>query len=335
MDLMSERSSEMDDKKLLEKRKKEKFAYLLGILTQFLWALNGVQMKTFRRYFPDYYTDHHVLFWRLFIVVIIGYSACKYKRVHIQSLSELKHLNWFLCRNATGYFFIFCWLRTYLYFRVSTISVIGGTVPLVVIVLSVLLLGEKFYMRYIIGVLLCICGSAIIILNDKKPQAKTQILNDNVFVGLLFGLGNICLSSLSNVAQKVLTKEGMDIDLQVYYFGVFNCIPSLIVGFLIGEFNKFNLKYVLYVSTNGLVFYSATYLNTVCLKYIAVSKFQPITYLMIVFTFILCAILLGEPVFFTDVIGAAIIICFQYYNFKFPPGRVVKEINDKESNIIS
>ena len=171
-------------------------------------------------------------------------------------------------------------------------------------------------MRYIIGVLLCICGSAIIILNDKKPQAKTQILNDNVFVGLLFGLGNICLSSLSNVAQKVLTKEGMDIDLQVYYFGIFNCIPSLIVGFLIGEFNKFNLKYVLYVSTNGLVFYSATYL-------------------MIVFTFILCAILLGEPVFFTDVIGAAIIICFQYYNFKFPPGRVVKEINDKESNIIS
>ena len=143
MDLMSERSSEMDDKKLLEKRKKEKFAYLLGILTQFLWALNGVQMKTFRRYFPDYYTDHTVLFWRLFIVVIIGYSACKYKRVHIQSLSELKHLNWFLCRNATGYFFIFCWLRTYLYFRVSTISVIGGTVPLVVIVLSVLLLGES------------------------------------------------------------------------------------------------------------------------------------------------------------------------------------------------
>ena len=53
MDLMSERSSQMDDEKLLEKRKKEKFAYLLGIVTQFLWALNGVQMKTFRRYFPD------------------------------------------------------------------------------------------------------------------------------------------------------------------------------------------------------------------------------------------------------------------------------------------
>lgn len=81
----------------------------------------------------------------------------------------------------------------------------------------------------------------------------------------------------------------------------------------------------LYVSTNGLVFYSATYLNTVCLKYIAVSKFQPITYLMIVFTFILCAILLGEPVFFTDIIGASIIICFQYYDFKFPLGELLRK----------
>ena len=333
MDLMSERSSEMDDQKLLAKRKNEKFAILLGIFAQFLWALNGVQMKTFRRYFPDSYTDHSVLFWRMFVVILIGYSLCKYKRVHIQSMSELKHLKWFLCRNATGYIFINCWLQTFLYFRVSTISVIGGTVPLVVIILSVFLIGEKFYVRYIIGVFLCIFGCCIIIFNDQKPQSKTQILKDNVFLGIIFGLGNIILSGLSNVGQKVLTKEGMDIDLQNYYFGVFNCVPAFIIGLLIGEFRLNNINYILYVSTNGLIFYLATYLTGVCLKYIAVSKFQPITYLMIVFTFILCAILLGEPVFFTDIIGAAIIICFQYYNFIYPPGRVVTEINEKESNI--
>ena len=69
------------------------------------------------------------------------------------------------------------------------------------------------------------------------------------------------------------------------------------------------------------------------MRNIAVSKFQPITYLGIVFTFILSAIILGEPIFFTDLIGAAIIIGFQYYNFIYPPGRAVNLENIKESNI--
>ena len=46
MDLISERSSKMNDEDLIKKRKNERFAYILGIVTQFLWALNGVQMKS-------------------------------------------------------------------------------------------------------------------------------------------------------------------------------------------------------------------------------------------------------------------------------------------------
>ncbi len=69
------------------------------------------------------------------------------------------------------------------------------------------------------------------------------------------------------------------------------------------------------------------------MRYIAISKFQPITYLCIVFTFILCGICLGEPVYFSDIIGACIIIGFQYYNFKNPPGRDIKELEKKQNNI--
>ena len=50
----------------------------------------------------------------------------------------------------------------YSYFRVSTISVVCGTGPLVIIILSVFLIGEKFYMRYIIGVFLDRCFIPII-----------------------------------------------------------------------------------------------------------------------------------------------------------------------------
>ena len=332
-DSMSERSSNMDDEKLLLKRKNERYAYILGILTQMLWALNGVQIKTFRRYFPEDYSDNSALFWRMFIVAVLGFCICKYRKIHIQRLCEIKHLKWFLCRNANAYIFIICWIKMYSYFRVSTISVVGGTAPLVIIILSVILIGEKFYIRYVYGVFLCIIGSSVIIFNDKNPQSKSQILNDNVFIGILFAIANISLYSLSMVGQKVLTKDGMDVDLQNYYFGLYNSVPALVVYIFSGEILSINIKYCLFVSTNGLIFYLANYLTTICLKNIAISKFQPITYLCIVFTFILSAIILGEPIFFSDIIGASIIIGFQYYNFQYPPGRVVNEANIKKSNI--
>ena len=333
MDLISERSSNMDTEQLINKRKNERFAYILAIICQFLWALNGVQMKTFRIFFPEIYSDNTVLFWRMLLATIIGYSFCKYKGVHIQRHSELKHLNWFLLRNATGYIFIICWIKMYSYFRVSTVTVIGGVTPFLIIILSVFFLKEKFYVRYIIGVLLCVFGSSIIIFNDRKPQSKTTILNDNIFIGILFGIGNVALVSLSCVGQKVLTKEGMDIDLQNFYFGLYNSVPAFIIGLFMREFT-FNFKYIIYVSSNGMIFYLANYLNTMSFKYIAISKLQPISYLCLVFTFILSAILLGEPIFFSDIVGAAIIICFQYYNFINPPGRSVPEIPKLANNII-
>ena len=335
MDLMSERSSAMNTEALIKKRKNERFAYILGIIAQFLWALNGVQIKTFRIYFPDTYTDNSILFWRMFPVTVMGYIICKYYNIHIQTFSELKHLKWFLCRNALAYLFIIAWIKMYSYFRVSTITVIGGTTPILIIIISVFLIGEKFYIRYLLGVLLCIFGSSIIILNDRKPEAKTQILNDNLFVGILLGITNVTLVALSLVGQKVLTKEGMDIHLQTFYFSAFNVVPAFIFGIFMDGLKFTHLKYITYVSSNGLIFYSANYLNTLCFRYIAISKFQPITYLNIVFTFILSAILLGEPVYFSDIIGALIIIGFQYYNFVYPPGRTVSELPKKQNNIKS
>ena len=333
MDLMSVKSSELNKEELIKKRQNERFAFILGIFTQFLWAVNGVQMKTFRLYFPNNYTDNSVMFWRMLPPCIIGYIICKYTNIHIQSFSELKHLNWFLCRNALAYLFIIAWIKMYSYFRVSTITVIGGTTPILIIIISVFLIGEKFYIRYLLGVFLCIFGSAIIILNDRKPESKAQIVNDNLFVGILLGITNVTLVALSLVGQKVLTKEGMDIHLQAFYFASFNVVPAFIFGILTDNIFSSNWKYIMYVMSNGFLFYTANYFNTLCLRYIAISKFQPITYLCIVFTFIISAIFLGEPVFFSDLIGALIIIGFQYYNFVYPPGKKISEIPEKESNI--
>ena len=141
------------------------------------------------------------------------------------------------------------------------------------------------------------------------------------------------LVSLSSVGQKVLTKEGMDIHLQTFYFASFNITPAFIFGICTDKIFSSNWKYIAYAISNGMLFYIANYFNTVCLRYIAIAKFQPITYLVIVFTFINSAIFLGEHVYFSDFIGALIIIGFQYYNFKNPPGKNISELPEKENNI--
>ena len=336
-EIMSMTSSRLNDEQLLEKRKNEKYAYFLGILAQVFWGINGVHMKSIRLFFKEYYTDNTVVFWRFIPVTLFGYYLGKYNGAKVLRHSEIQHLKWFLVRNATSYIFIMCWTRMYLYFRAATVSVICQTNPLVVVLFSVCLIGEKFYIRYLIGIFLCIFGSAIIIFNDKKPQSTSTILDDNVFAGICFGIGNVVLCGLSIIGQKVLTKDGMEANLQNFYFGLYNLVPSFVICLFSGYFGL-NIGYLLYSALNGFFFYMGNYLTSLAFKYIAASKFQPITYLSIVFTFIFSFIFLGEPVYFMDAIGASIIIGFQYYNMQYPPGRTINKNNvtqkEKESSLI-
>ena len=46
-DIYSVDSSILNDEMLAEKRKNERFAYVVGILSQFIWALNSIQLKTY------------------------------------------------------------------------------------------------------------------------------------------------------------------------------------------------------------------------------------------------------------------------------------------------
>ena len=335
--LVSLTSSKMNDQQLLEKRKNEKYAYFIGILAQVFWGINAVQMKSLRLIYSDRYTDCSVNFYRFITVTLIGYYMTKYEKIKILKLSEIPHLKWFLARNAVAYIFLFCWTKMFTYFRAATVQVINQTNPIVVIFFSIWLIGEKFHRRYLVGIFLCVLGSAIIIFNDKKPQKNTTILSDNIFAGICFGIGNVVFSGLSITAQKVVTKTGIEANLQNFYFGLFTLVPAFVIYLFSGEY-VFSIGYFLYSLLNGFFFYMANFLTSIAFKYIAASKFQPVTYLNIIFTFLFSFLLLGEPVFITDVIGAGIIIGYQYYNMQYPPGREVNMDNinqeEKQSNLI-
>ena len=185
---MSEESSLLNEEELDQKRRNERFAYLLGVVTQFLWALNSFQMKTYNPKFPECFSNNSVILWRSIPVMVIGYFSCKYKKIRITPHREVKHIFWFYVRHLGNYFCVILNLTVLSYFRLSTSRVFFCCQPIVVTFLSILILKEKFYNRYIIGILICFSGSALIVLNDKKPQSKTTILHDNIYAGLFFAV---------------------------------------------------------------------------------------------------------------------------------------------------
>ena len=240
-------------------------------------------------------------------------------------------------RSFGNYVSIFLWIQILGYFRVSTSQVIAGCYPILVIFLSILILHEKFYFRYIIGIIVCVIGSGIIILNERNPNASKIKLKDNIWAGLLFAMCHLLVNGYSGVGQKILCKEKLSPDEQNYYLGMYNTLPALFFCIVEKHFGFNSILYILYAITNGLfVFYAGNYLQTKALEYMAVSKFMPITYMCTVFVFILGSALLHDKIFITDILGAGLIIGFQLYNFYYPPGKQVnleKMDKDKISSI--
>ena len=325
---MIEKNPSLNEEDIIQKRKGERFAYILGIFTQLFWTINGLQLKDIQLKYKDIFTLNSIIFWRCVPVVIFSYFTCYYKNIPITPHREIKHMTWFLFRNLGNYIYVLLNIKVLSYFRLSTSRVFLSCQPLITIFLSIIFLSEKFYFRYLLGILVGIVGSALIALNDKKPQSKVTIIEDNMSKGLICAIFLLLVSALSSVGQKMITKDGMPVQVQNFYLGVYNGFPGLIMCLIQRQFGFNNINYINYCVFNGFIFLAAHYLTSVCYKYIDISKFLPVTYLVVVFTFILSVTVLGEPIFFGDVLGACLIIGFQFYNLTYPPN-INKEIDDE------
>ena len=327
-DIFSVSSSKMNDEMLKEKRYKEKIGAIFAILSQFIWAINSIQLKTYKTFFPKDFSNNSLVFWRSLPIWALGYFFCWQKKIRIKPLSAIKHKFWFVSRSFGNYVTVFLWIKILSYFRVSTSQVIIGCHPIIVIYLSILILHEKFYFRYLISVCVCIFGSSLIVLNERNPNASKIKLNDNKLAGVFFASCHLLLYSLANLGQKIQCKDNMSPDEQNYYLGMYNTLPALFFCIIENHFGFGSILYILYAISNGFfIFYSGNYLQTLAMEYMAVSKFMPFTYMCIVFVFLLGFTLLGENIYTTDILGAGLIIFFQLYNVYYPPGRQINENN--------
>jgi drug/metabolite transporter (DMT)-like permease len=335
-DILSLKSDQLNDELRIIKRKNEQFAYIICIITQFLWALQGIQLKTYHIWYPEIYNINTFVFWRNIIVSSLGYFMCIQKNIKIKKINEIKFIYWFYVRNIGIYIAISVWMAALTYLRLSTCQIFAGICPLLTIIISIIILGDKFYSRYLYGMIICFIGSSIIILNERNPEVivnnSEDILNENtninnindekiknIFLGIICLLSNVTVIAFGNVAQKKMCIEKLTPEVQTFYFGLFPLIISFFCCLFNFNFGFSNLKYCFYCMSNGIIFYAANYLTSVSFKYIEISKLMPVTYLNLVIVFFFGSFLFHEKIFFSDVIGASLIVGFIVYNGMYPP----------------
>ena len=316
-------------------RKKDIYAFFMGVTAQFFWGISNIQLKTYRGYFPDAFSPQSLTFWRSFSICIVGYFMIKRKNGTITPVSEIKNKFWFFLRSGGNYFIIVLWIYELTYFRVSTCQSFSTSNPVIILLLSSFVLHEPFYMRYVYGVLISFVGTLMIVFNDKKDK-DAHINNKtsfDMFVGVVIALTHMCFVAFSNFGQKLLCKEKLSPEVQNFYLGLFNFIPALFMMVAERKTGLENLLYVTYAFSNGFLFYLANYCMAECLNIMPMNKFTPMNYLKIVFIFIFGFVILGEKVFFTDIIGSALIVGFQVYNVFYPVKSTKRNREIKNENL--
>ena len=250
-DLASINTELLSDELKKEKCKKEYIAYIYGIASQFMWAINNIQIKTMITFFPDTFTLNTIAFYRNLPLIFIGYYFCKKKNIRIHHWSNIQQKFWFLVKHFGFYLMIVLWVVMNMFFRVSTCQCIVNCNPVIILIISSFLLNEKFYPRYIVGIIVCFFGAFLIISNERKPthlkddnNSNRNLLeyflrhlsdnseksdDNNVLYGAVAAGTHLLITSFANFGQRVIAKEGISGDEQNIWMGVFNCIPAFCV----------------------------------------------------------------------------------------------------------
>jgi len=321
-----------ESKTSYEKRaiKVEIIGFSFVLLCNFTRAINGLLMKYIEKTYPEYFETIPFLFIRAIMIVFLALSTSYLTGEKILKPSEIKFKLPFLIRTNFNFFAVSLFTISIWYLRVSTVQIISSLNPIIVTYLSVILLKEKFYKRYIVGIIVCLLGSLIIINNEKKeshevkvtkeeidPEIKKGEFTSGMIKGILCCFGSTLINCAVDISNKVLAKNKIPITTQLLYLGIFTLSYSFIYILITQRF-KYCIPYVLFSFLQGTLFYIANTTFNFGIQRIDLSKAAPIAYTKVVFVLMLGGVLLGEQVYFSDFIGAGLIISYMLYNMKYP-----------------
>ena len=314
---------------------RERWGMLLGLIGTFFLSLNCFYAKVILKTYPDDFDSIEFLFMRGLSIVIYGIIHTYYTKQKVLSINELPLRFWFLIRANANFFYNAFSISALWYLRASTVQIIILLSPLLVLVLSYFLLKEPLYIRYLFGGIMCVGGSMIIILNEKNSPNKSNDNKDNnssqfgVFIGVILSLVSVLFYAIINISSKILASHRVSLNNQMIYIGAANMMYSII--YIIYKW-KICLKpgYIIMCIFHGSFFYIYYICYNRALQLAQVNKIVIITYLQIVFVFILANVFLGEGIYFSDILGTLIMMSYMIYNVLNP---IVIHSKDKKEKI--
>ena len=314
---------------------REKKGMILSFISTFFLSLNCFYAKIILRAYPNDFDSIEFLFMRGLSIVIYGILHTYITKTEIIKPNNLPLKFWFLLRANMNFFYNSFSISALWYLRASTVQIIVLLSPLIVLVLSYFILNESLYFRYLIGTIMCVSGSLLIILNEnksnknnKKENNENIITTAQIILGVFLAFSSAFFYAFINIASKILANNRVSVNNQMIYIGSANMIYSFI--YIIYK-RKMCLKlgYLIMCIFHGSFFYIYYVCYNRALQLAPVSKVVIITYLQIVFIFILSDIFLGERVYTTDVLGSLLMISYMVYNILKP---IVKNKNNNEKN---
>ena len=320
--------------------KNEKWGIILILLCNLTRACNSLLIKYLQRRYHDIYHTIPFLFYRAIYIVFLSQIITTIKGEHILWPSEIKTKLFFFLRTNLNFFGVQFNISAIWYLRVATVQIISSLNPLLTTLLGIFILKEKFYIRYVVGIVACIIGSLFIVLNERKgnneadfesnsedlikeggkkdeDKKKYEGFSFGTILGLIFAFIDIFFVSTVELANKVLANNRVPIHTQCFYVGINTIGYSLIYLFFTHEW-YITGGYAVFIFFQALLFYTGNFFFNAGLKYIDLAKTAPLTYTRVAFVLILGFILLGERVYFSDIIGTCLIIGYMFYNLYFP-----------------
>ena len=286
----------------------------------------------------------------------IFYSICSYlmirkNELNLPSYNSVGETYWLTIRNVSSFSSAMTLLLTLKYLRLATAVVFTALCPAFAIVFSVVILKEKFYIRYVIGISICMFGCLLMVFNEKSDNKqlyddkltnltsenlKNDLINgskDKIFktdqendlitimIGTIFGILHSISGAIFNVSSKVLISRKVDSLIIMYYLGICFMIFSFTIGFFMNSHNEvlYNFNFVFNACLSGVLFFLAFHvMNCSFNSNLEVLHTTSINYVQIVQSFIFGALFLNENIYFTDLLGCSIIIAYNILNVMFP-----------------
>ena len=307
---------------------RERLGMFLALIATFFLSLNCFYAKVILKTYPEDFDSIEFLFMRGLSIIIYGIFQTFYSKQKILKISELPLRFWFLIRANANFFYNAFSISALWYLRASTVQIIILLSPLLVLVLSNLFLKEPLYWRYLVGGIMCIGGSMIIILNEQKSKSTSSEnveVKDNgnesnhlgIILGVILSGISVFFYAIINISSKILASHRVSLNNQMIYIGSTNVMYSFI--YILFK-RKICLKfgYIMMCILHGFFFYLYYICYNRALQLAQVNKIVVITYLQIVFVFILGNIFLGEKIYDTDIIGTLLMMSYMIYNVLNP-----------------